>query len=85
MAGLQQRLGMGMIFITHDLNILRRIADRVMVMRYGEVVEEGELKKVFKHPSHPYTKALLDAEPSGRKAPPAAKAPQNPRWHRCFA
>jgi ABC-type microcin C transport system duplicated ATPase subunit YejF len=76
MVGLQQRLGMSMIFITHNLNILRLIADRIMVMRQGEVVEEGELRKVLKHPNHPYTKALLDAEPSGRKAPPAPKAPK---------
>jgi ABC-type microcin C transport system duplicated ATPase subunit YejF len=76
MAGLQKRLGMGMIFITHDLNIVRRIADRVVVMRYGEVVEEGNAKTIFAKPKHPYTKALLDAEPSGRKAPPAAKAPK---------
>ena len=74
MAGLQKRLGMGMIFITHDLNIVRRIADRVVVMRYGEVVEQGKTDVIFKKPKHAYTKALLDAEPSGRKAPPAAKA-----------
>lgn len=76
MVGLQLRLGMSMIFITHNLNILRLIADRIMVMRYGEVVEEGELKKVLKHPKHPYTRALIDAEPSGRKAPPTPKAPK---------
>jgi oligopeptide transport system ATP-binding protein len=76
MAGLQKRLGMGMIFITHDLNIVRRIAGRVVVMRYGEVVEEGDTKSIFASPKHPYTKALLDAEPTGRKAPPAAKAPK---------
>jgi ABC-type microcin C transport system duplicated ATPase subunit YejF len=76
MAGLQKRLGMGMIFITHDLNIVRRIAGRVVVMRYGEVVEEGDTKTIFANPKHPYTKALLEAEPSGRKAPPAAKAPK---------
>ena len=76
MAGLQKRLGMGMIFITHDLNIVRRIADRMVVMRYGEVVEEGDTKSIFANPKHPYTKALLDAEPTGRKAPPAAKAPK---------
>ena len=76
MAGLQKRLGMGMIFITHDLNIVRRIAGRVVVMRYGEVVEEGDTKSIFANPKHPYTKALLDAEPTGRKAPPAAKAPK---------
>ena len=76
MAGLQKRLGMGMIFITHDLNIVRRIADRVVVMRYGEVVEEGDAKTIFAKPKHPYTKALLEAEPTGRKAPPAANAPK---------
>ena len=76
MAGLQKRLGMGMIFITHDLNIVRRIADRVVVMRYGEVVEEGDTKAIFSKPKHAYTKALLEAEPTGRKAPPAANAPK---------
>ena len=76
MAGLQKRLGMGMIFITHDLNIVRRIASRVVVMRYGEVVEEGDTKTIFANPKHPYTRALLDAEPTGRKAPPAAGAPK---------
>ena len=76
MAGLQKRLGMGMIFITHDLNIVRRIAGRVVVMRYGEVVEEGDTKTIFAKPKHPYTKALLEAAPTGRKAPPAANAPK---------
>jgi ABC-type microcin C transport system duplicated ATPase subunit YejF len=76
MASLQKRLGMGMIFITHDLNIVRRIASRVVVMRHGEVVEEGDAKKIFANPKHPYTKALLDAEPTGRKAPPAPNAPK---------
>ncbi len=76
MAGLQQRLGMGMIFITHDLNIVRRIAHRVYVMRYGEVVEEGETAAIFAAPKHPYTKALLEAEPTGRKAPPPPNAPK---------
>jgi ABC-type microcin C transport system duplicated ATPase subunit YejF len=76
MASLQKRLGMGMIFITHDLNIVKRIASRVVVMRYGEVVEEGDAKAIFKNPKHPYTKALLEAEPTGRKAPPAKNAPK---------
>ena len=76
MAGLQQRLGMGMVFITHDLNIVRRIAHRVYVMRYGEVVEEGDTTTIFSAPKHPYTKALLEAEPTGRKAPPPADAPK---------
>ncbi len=76
MAGLQKRLGMGMIFITHDLNIVKRIAHRVYVMRYGEVVEEGETRAIFAKPKHAYTKALLEAEPTGRKAPPPANAPR---------
>ncbi len=76
MAGLQKRLGMGMVFITHDLNIVKRIAHRVYVMRYGEVVEEGDTKAIFANPKHPYTKALLEAEPTGRKAPPPANAPK---------
>ena len=75
MAELQQRLGMAMIFITHDLNIVKRIAHRVYVMRSGEVVEEGETKQIFASPKHAYTKALLEAEPTGRKAPPASNAP----------
>ena len=74
MASLQQRLGMGMVFITHDLNIVKRIAHRVYVMRRGEVVEEGETAELFAHPKHPYTKALLEAEPTGRKLPVAPNA-----------
>jgi ABC-type microcin C transport system duplicated ATPase subunit YejF len=74
MKGLQQRLGMGMVFITHDLNIVKRIAHRVYVMRHGEVVEHGETKAIFSSPKHPYTKALLEAEPTGRKTPPAENA-----------
>jgi len=75
MAGLQKRLGMGMVFISHDLNVVRRIASRVVVMRRGEVVEEGPTEQVFDAPAHPYTRALIDAEPTGRKTPPAAGAP----------
>ena len=74
MASLQQRLGMGMVFITHDLNIVKRIAHRVYVMRRGEVVEEGETAELFAHPKHPYTRALLEAEPTGRKLPVAPNA-----------
>jgi oligopeptide transport system ATP-binding protein len=75
MAELQERLGMAMIFITHDLNIVRRIADRVAVMRHGEVVEQGRTADIFSAPSHAYTRALLDAEPSGRKEPVDPSAP----------
>jgi oligopeptide transport system ATP-binding protein len=70
MADLRRRLGMGLVFITHDLNIVKRIADRVYVMRYGEVVEQGATKQIFESPQHPYTKALLAAEPTGHKEPP---------------
>ena len=76
MASLQKRLGMGMIFITHDLNIVRRIAHRVYVMRQGEVVEEGETKALFANPKHEYTRALLASEPTGRKAPVSPNAPK---------
>lgn len=69
MADLQRRLGMAMIFITHDLGIVKRIATRTYVMRHGEVVEEGETQALFAKPQHAYTKALLAAEPTGRKAP----------------
>ena len=76
MADLQKRLGMGMIFITHDLNIVKRIADRVCVMRHGEVVEEGETRALFAAPKMPYTRELLEAEPAGRKDPPLPSAPK---------
>src|SRR5688572_20196423 len=66
---LQARLGMAIIFITHDLGIVRRIADRVYVMRAGEVVEEGPVDRIFARPSHDYTKMLLAAEPEGTKLP----------------
>ena len=75
MASLQQRLGMAMVFISHDMNIVRRIARRVYVMREGKVVEEGEAVSLFADPKHPYTRALLAAEPTGRKAPVSASAP----------
>ena len=67
LAELQQRLGMALILITHDLNIVRRVADRVVVMRGGEIVERGATEAIFERPGHPYTRMLLDAEPSGRK------------------
>ncbi len=75
MADLQKRLGMAMIFITHDLGIVKRIANRTYVMRHGEVVEEGSTKTLFASPKHAYTKALLEAEPTGRKEPAPSTAP----------
>lgn len=76
LANLQKRLGMAIIFITHDLGIVRRFADRVLVMRRGQVVEENETGALFSQPRHEYTKALLDAEPEGIKlpVPPDAQA-----------
>jgi microcin C transport system ATP-binding protein len=66
---LQQEMGMAMLLITHDLGIVRRMADRVYVMQNGEIVETGAAKEVFTAPKHAYTKHLLAAEPKGR--PPA--------------
>jgi ABC-type microcin C transport system duplicated ATPase subunit YejF len=75
LADLQRRLHMAIVFITHDLGIVRRFADRVYVMRYGEVVEQGATETVFANPQHAYTKMLIAAEPTGRKAPPPQSAP----------
>ncbi|WP_034490603.1 ABC transporter ATP-binding protein [Afifella pfennigii] len=66
---LQDRLGMGIVFITHDLGIVRRFAERVYVMREGKVVEEGPVADIFAAPRHAYTRMLLAAEPAGRKPP----------------
>src|SRR5438477_1116513 len=60
---LQTRLGMAMLFITHDLGIVRRLADHVCVMKDGKIVESGLVHDVFERPQHSYTKALLAAEP----------------------
>ena len=65
---LKDRMGMGLLFITHDLGIVRRIADRVCVMQRGEIVEQGPTAGIFQSPSHPYTRKLLAAEPSGSPA-----------------
>ncbi len=66
---LQARLGMAMLFITHDLGIVRRLADNVVVMLKGKVVEEGPVARVFGAPQHEYTQRLLAAEPKGRPGP----------------
>ncbi|MEP3052853.1 ABC transporter ATP-binding protein [Ascidiaceihabitans sp.] len=75
LADLKDEEGMGLLFITHDLGIVRRIADRVCVMQHGEIVETGPTKDIFDNPQHPYTKKLLGAEPSGAPAPVPADAP----------
>src|SRR5262245_53522488 len=72
---LQKRLGMAMLFITHDLGIVRKLADTVCVMKEGKIVEQGLVEDVFTKPQHPYTKALLAAEP---KPDPAPLRPNEP-------
>ena len=74
LAELKRRHGMAMLFITHDLGIVRRIADRIAVMRRGRVVEAGPTADVLASPRHPYTRQLLAAEPRGEPAPVAAAA-----------
>jgi microcin C transport system ATP-binding protein len=75
LADIRARLGMSMLFITHDLGIVRRIADTVCVMNHGKIVEQGPVEQVFTTPQHPYTKALLAAEPKPDPAPPQPQAP----------
>jgi microcin C transport system ATP-binding protein len=72
---LQQRLGMAMLLITHDLTIVRKVADRVCVMTRGQIVETGPVAEVFERPRHPYTQHLLAAEPKGRPLERALDAP----------
>jgi microcin C transport system ATP-binding protein len=72
---IQTRLGMAMLFITHDLGIVRRIADTVCVMKDGKIVERGPVEDVFQRPQHPYTRALLAAEPKPDPAPLQPQAP----------
>ena len=72
---LQARYGMALLFITHDLGIVRKMADRVCVMTKGRIVEHGPVARVFDNPQHSYTQHLLSAEPKGR---PAAADPASP-------
>jgi len=66
---LQSRLGMSLLLISHDLNLVRQIAQRVCVMRGGEIVEQAECEALFQHPRHPYSRLLIEAEPDGRPVP----------------
>ncbi|MFE3939300.1 dipeptide ABC transporter ATP-binding protein, partial [Streptomyces goshikiensis] len=63
LAELQQELGIALVFIAHDLAVVRQVSDRVAVMRSGEIVEEGPVDEVYDRPAHPYTRQLLDAVP----------------------
>ena len=76
LADLKAREGLSLLFITHDLGIVRRIADRVCVMKDGEIVEQGPAAEIFSHPQNPYTQKLLAAEPKGRAEPLAPAAPE---------
>ncbi|MER8763169.1 ABC transporter ATP-binding protein [Mesorhizobium sp. M0968] len=76
LAGLKSRKNMSMLFITHDLGIVRKIADRVCVMTKGKIVETGPTKEIFANPQHAYTRHLLAAEPKGK--PPAANQAAKP-------
>lgn len=71
---LQKQLGMAIILITHDLTIVRNVADRVIVMHDGEIVEEGRVSWVFSDPKHSYTKHLLASAPGGKPPMPPKKA-----------
>ena len=71
---LQARMHMALLLITHDLTIVRRVAERVCVMQHGEIVEQGAVDKVFAAPEHPYTRRLLNAEPKDRPRPAPAGA-----------
>jgi microcin C transport system ATP-binding protein len=71
----QRELGMSVLFITHDLGIVRRVADRVAVMHDGLILEEKGVEEIFARPEHPYTRALMNAEPT---ADPPAPDPARP-------
>ncbi len=80
LADLQQRNGMAVLLITHDLNLVRKFADRVAVMENGHLVEQGPVHEVFGRPQHPYTRKLIDSRPArdveegSREAPPVMRA-----------
>ncbi len=72
---LQRRLGMAIVFITHDFAVLKRFADRLYVMEAGKIVEEGRIADVMERPRSAATQALIEATPPGAKAPPPTDAP----------
>ncbi|MCH9764913.1 MAG: ABC transporter ATP-binding protein, partial [Alphaproteobacteria bacterium] len=72
---LQKEMGMALLLITHDLGIVRRMAERTYVMQSGEIVEDGETDKLFSSPQHSYTQHLLAAEPKGKPPKQDGSAP----------
>ncbi|MGB3068530.1 MAG: dipeptide ABC transporter ATP-binding protein [Ottowia sp.] len=75
LGSLQQKNGMAVLLITHDLNLVRRFADRVAVMQHGRLVEQGAVAEVFSAPQHPYTRKLLDSRPERHVAEPPGSEP----------
>ncbi len=85
LAGLQERLGMAIVFVSHDLGVVAQIADRVIVMYAGQVVEQGDTDTIFSRPRHPYTEGLLRSTPRvggrvPRLATIAGAVPSAKRW-----
>lgn len=80
LSDLQERLGMSILLISHDLNLVQRVAHRVCVMRNGEIVEQAACAEIFRNPQHPYTQELLGAEPSGQ---PVAHSPSETLLETC--
>ncbi|MDM0073135.1 dipeptide ABC transporter ATP-binding protein [Variovorax sp. J2P1-59] len=78
LADLQRKYGMAVLLITHDLNLVRRFADRVAVMENGYIVEHGAVSTVFDAPRHPYTRKLIDSRPTRDVAPVAVDADAPP-------
>ena len=77
LADLRRRLGLAMLFVSHDLAVVSRVADRIAVMYAGRIVESGPASELFDHPAHPYTRGLLASIPTlktNRHAPLAAIA-----------
>lgn len=96
LAELQEQRGLSYLFITHDLQVVRHVADRVAVMYLGQIVEEGSVERIFRAPAHPYTQGLLAAAPSldlevrgrpvllGGDVPSPLRPPRGCRFHtRC--
>ena len=75
LAAEKRRRGLALLLISHDLNVVRRVADRVAVMKDGRLLETGHVRDVFRAPKHPYTRALIAAEPSGIPLPVRRDAP----------
>lgn len=72
---IQAKMGMAILFITHDLGVVKHLADRVIVMCKGDVVEEGQCQALFRNPQHDYTKMLINSIPKGSKDPVEDGAP----------